>query len=211
MVKRSIIVISLMFVVLGIQAQEVSRRVTEYEEFKPAVIHLATGKDISTPKANIFLKNSTLLYVSGAKTKEAFTESLKSVDFDDRTYYRVDTLLAYKVDSVGTNVLFCARLIDMHALSQMISSRRQITNIDVGDQITATSLRKVDGDEFDYPIVNQYYLLCGGKIVRAREHDVLRATPKARRRAFWSTVREAGFQWSSEESLMKLLKAISES
>ncbi|MBR5656255.1 MAG: hypothetical protein IKW98_06175 [Prevotella sp.] len=211
MVKRSIIVLSLMFGFLLVQAQEISRRVTEYEEFKPAVIHLVSGKDVSTPKANIFLKNSTLLYLSGTKTKEAFTDNLKSVDFDDRTYYRVDTLLAYKVDSVGTSALFCARLIDMNALGQMIRSSRQITNIDVGDQITATSLRKVEGDEFDYPIVNQYYFLCGGKIVRAREHEVLRATPKARRRAFWSTVREAGFQWSSEESLMKLLKAITES
>jgi hypothetical protein len=199
-----------MFGFLLVQAQEVSKRVTEYEEFKPAVIHLVSGQDVSTPKANIFLKNSTLLYLSGTKTKEAFTNNLKSVDFDDRTYYRVDTLLAYKVDSVGTSALFCARLIDMNTLGQMIRSSRQITNIDVGDQITATSLRKVEGDEFDYPIINQYYFLCGGKIVRAREHEVLRATPKARRRAFWATVRESGFQWSSEESLMKLLKAITE-
>ncbi|MBR4240576.1 MAG: hypothetical protein IKQ03_14410, partial [Prevotella sp.] len=122
--KKSILTACMMLVCGVMSAQNLSRRVTEYAEFKPAVIHLVTGKDVSTPLANIFLKNSTLVYKSGTKTKEAFTNNLKSVEFDDRTYYRIDSVLAYRVDSVGTGQLFCARVIDMPTFRRMVLNNR---------------------------------------------------------------------------------------
>ena len=206
---KKYILTACMMVVCGVMsAQNLSRRVTEYAEFKPAVIHLVTGKDVSTPLANIFLKNSTLVYKSGTKTKEAFTNNLKSVEFDDRTYYRIDSVLAYRVDSVGTGQLFCARVIDMPTFRRMVLNNRQITNIQVGDQISTTTLDLIDQDQVEYPLLNYYYISYGGKVVRAHDHEVLRLTPKAKRRQFWAIVREPTFSWTNEASLLKLLKAI---
>lgn len=210
MIKNVIIILCLMFSLGSLQAQNTSRQITEYADFKPAVIHLTTGKDVSMPKANIFLKNSALLYRSGAKTKQARTANVKSVDFGDRTYVRIDTLLAYRVDSVGTNALFCARLIDMAAFNSMIINNRQITNLSIGEQVSMTALELVNEEDVEYPIVNHYYFSYGGKVVRAHDREVLRLTPKPLRRNYWTVVREAGFSWNSEASLLKLLRAITE-
>ena len=74
---------------------------TIYQEFQPATIHLVDGKQLRVGLANIFLKNSSLLYKSGQETKEANMKTLVKVEFKDRTYFRIDSVLAYQVDTAG--------------------------------------------------------------------------------------------------------------
>ncbi|MBQ2361347.1 MAG: hypothetical protein II398_10695, partial [Prevotella sp.] len=62
----------------------------------------------------------------------------------------------------------------------------------------------------EFPLQNNYYIEYNGKFVKAHELYVLRAIPKSKRKDFWATVREVGFSWIHEDSLMKLLKVISE-
>lgn len=208
--KNAIAIVCLMWCMGSLHAQNTSRQITEYAEFKPAVIHLMTGRDVTITKANIFLKNSRLLYKSGTKTKQARTANVKSVDFADRTYVRIDTLLAYPVDTVGTNTLYCARMIDMAAFNAMIINNRQITDLSIGEQVGMTTLELINEENVEYPIVNHYFFSYRGKVVRAQDREVLRLTPKPLRRNYWTVVRENGFSWDSEASLMKLLKAITE-
>ena len=84
-----------------VAAQEVTPQLTVFPDFRPATAYMTDGKKVDIPMANIFLKNSSLLYLSGEVTKEANTKSLMRVDFADRSYFRIDSVLAYPIDSVG--------------------------------------------------------------------------------------------------------------
>ena len=83
------------FLPLTSVAQTTTTSLTVYPSFQPATIHLNDGRQLKVGFANIFLKNSGLLYISGQETKEANLKTLTKVDFKDRTYYRIDSVLAY--------------------------------------------------------------------------------------------------------------------
>jgi hypothetical protein len=81
-------------IVLGASAQNNLSRLTVYNEFRPAIAYLADGKKLTLPMANIFLKNSSLLYMSSNGTPmEAEMKNINRVDFQDRSYFRIDSLL----------------------------------------------------------------------------------------------------------------------
>ena len=179
-----------------LSAQNVSNRVTAYPDFKSAIVLLANGNPLKVGKANIFLKNSSLVYKSGAKVLQANMNNVSEVKFDDRIYVKIDSVMAYRVDTVGENGLYCATVVD------------QITNLEISSQVSMTALVSPD-DEQEYPLNDYYYFKYNGKFVKAMELYVLRSVPKAKRRLFWAIVREPGFSWTNKDSLMRLLQTIS--
>ena len=119
MKQKTLLIALLLAMVLGASGQIALSRLTAFTEFRPAVVHLADGKTMNLPLANIFLKNSSLLYMNNSGTAmEADMKNLLRVDFDDRTYVRIDTLLAYRVDTIGNSALYCAWVIDLKAFRQ---------------------------------------------------------------------------------------------
>ena len=191
-----------------LSAQNVSNRVTAYPDFKSAIVLLANGNPLKVGKANIFLKNSSLVYKSGAKVLQANMNNVSEVKFDDRTYVKIDSVMAYRVDTVGENGLYCATVVDMEAYNMQMANKRQITNLEISSQVSMTALVSPD-DEQEYPLNDYYYFKYNGKFVKAMELNVLRSVPKAKRRLFWAIVREPGFSWTSKDSLMRLLQTIS--
>jgi len=189
-------------------AQSVTAAVTVYKEFQPATIHLADGRLLNVSLANIFLKNSSLLYKSGVETKEANLKTLSRVDFKDRTYYKVDTLLAYQVDIVGNDALYCAQVIDFVAWKQMVANNSLFTSMDFGDMIGYTTAELANEQDLRFPLKNQYYFLLGGKYVLVHERQLRRVLNKEKKRLMESVMTEKGFSWTDEKSLIKLLKTI---
>ena len=195
---------------LGANAQMVSHRVTAFKQFEPATVHLSSGKPLKVKEANVFLRNSQLLYKSGGKVKQASIDNVTGVDFASRSYVKIDSILAYRVGSVSQNDLYCATLIDMETYNTNILNNRQVTNFEIGSQVNLTTLDTETDEEREYPIQNHYFFQYNGKLIEAHELYVLRAVPKAKRRIFWTIVREPGFSWTQEESLLRLLKGITE-
>lgn len=191
-----------------LSAQNVTNRVTTYQDFKSAIVLLANGNALKVGKANIFLKNSSLVYKSGAKVLQANMNNVSEVKFDDRHYVKIDSVMAYRVDTIGENGLYCATVIDMEAYNMQIANKRQITNLEISSQVSLTALVSPE-DEQEYPLNDYYYFEYNGKFVRAMELYVLRSVPKAKRRLFWAIVREPGFSWTNKDSLMRLLQTIS--
>ena len=158
--------------------------------------------------ANIFLKNSGLLYISGQETKEANLKMLTKVDFKDRTYYRIDSVLAYQVDTVNHQPLYCAQRIDVVAWRGMLVNNRQLTNIELGDMVTYSAAELTNQQDIHFPLINVYYLQINGKYVLAHERNLKRVLDKEKRRLMTAVMNEPGFSWTSEASLLKLLKYI---
>ena len=158
--------------------------------------------------ANIFLKNSGLLYISGHDTKEANLKTMAKVEFKDRTYYRIDSVLAYQVDTVNHQELYCAPRIDVVAWRGLLINNRQLNNIDLGEMVTYSATELVDKQDIHFPLINLYYLKIDGKYVFAHERNLKRVLDKEKRRLMTSVMSEPGFSWTSEASLLKLLKYI---
>ena len=206
--KKLVLFLLLATGALTMSAQTTTTSLTEYQSFQPATIHLVDGKQIKVEFANIFLKNSSLLYISGQDTKEANLKTLTKVVFKDRTYYRIDSVLAYQVDTVNHQPLYCANRIDVVAWRGMLINNRQLNNINLGDMITYSANTLADEQDIHFPLINVYYLQIDGKYVLAHERNLKRVLDKEKRRLMASVMSEPGFSWTSEASLLKLLKYI---
>jgi hypothetical protein len=206
--KKFVLFLLLTTCILTISAQSTTTSLTVYKEFQPATIHLADGRHLKVGFANIFLKNSSLLYKSGQETKEANLKTLTKVDFKDRTYYRIDSVLAYQVDTINHQQLYCSQRIDFAAWKQLKANNSNITNLDLSDFVSYTTTDLMDEQDIHFPLINLYYLKLGDKFVLAHERNLKRVLDKEKRRLMSSVMSEPGFSWTSEASLLKLLKYI---
>ena len=211
--KKLVLLSMLILVAFKGAAQEVTPQLTVFPEFRPATVYMADGKKLDIPMANIFLKNSSLLYISGELTKEANIKNLLRVDFKDRSYIRIDSVLAYQIDTVGSNALFCAKVLDLKAYQQLIRNNSNITNLDLNDlssmnmfQFTTIDLQ--DTKDIHFPVIPIYYYRIGNKFVLVHERHLKRAFDKENRRRMESVMNLPGFSWTNEEYLLKILEII---
>jgi len=203
----------LIMAAVKVAAQEVTPQLTVYPEFRHATVYMTDGKKLDIPMANIFLKNSSLLYISGELTKEASTDNLLRVDFKDRSYIRIDSVLAYQVDSVGANALFCAKVLDLKAYKQLLANNQNITNLDLNDlsSMNMFQFTTVDiGDEKDihFPVIPLYYFRINDQYVFVHERHLKRFFDKENRRRMESVMNMPGFSWTNEKFLLKILEII---
>lgn len=185
-----------------------SRRTVAYSNYQPAIVTKSDGHTITIRQANIFLKNSHLLFKRGATSLEATMDGIAAVDFQDRHYVRVDTVLAFVVDTLGSNRLLCSTRIDMEAYLSRLRNNREVTNLQIGDMVSVSTTELNPEEDNVYPLVNYYYFDINGKVFRAEERTVLRNIDKSKRRMMKTVLSLADFTWGDPQSLMKLLKVI---
>ena len=203
----------LLMAALRVAAQEVTPQLTAFPEFRPATATMADGKKMDIPMANIFLKNSSLLYISGELTKEANTKNLLRVDFKDRSYIRIDSVLAYQVDTVGKNALFCAKVLDLKAYKQLLINNSNITNLNMNDLLSMNMLQYTtvdigDTQDIHFPVIPLYYYRINDKFVLVHERHLKRFFDKENRRRMESVMNMPGFTWTNEKYLMMILEKI---
>jgi len=192
-------------------AQQITPALTVYPDFRPATILLTDGSKLKVPLANIFLKNSSLLYMSGELAKEADIKKVRQVEFDDRTYIRIDSLLAYQVGAVGENALYCAKVIDLQSYKQTIANSANITNLDLSNITNMLSFNTIDAigkDSVQFPVIPIYYYRLDNQFVLVHERHLKRVLSKEKRRLMESAMNLPKFSWTDEESLMKMLEML---
>ena len=203
----------LLMAALRVAAQEVTPQLTVFPEFRSATATMADGKKMDIPMANIFLKNSSLLYISGELTKEVDTKNLLRVDFKDQSYIRIDSVLAYRVDTVGANALFCAKVLDLKAYKQQVANNSNITNLDLNDLATMnmfqyTTIDINDVKDIHFPVIPLYYYRINDQFVLVHERNLKRFFDKENRRRMESVMNLPDFSWTDEKSLLKILEII---
>jgi hypothetical protein len=211
--KKLVLLSMLMLVAFKGAAQEVTPQLTVFPEFRPATVYMADGKKLDIPMANIFLKNSSLLYISGELTKEVDTKNLLRVDFKDQSYIRIDSVLAYRVDTVGANALFCAKVLDLKAYKQQVANNSNITNLDLNDLATMnmfqyTTIDINDVKDIHFPVIPLYYYRINDQFVLVHERNLKRFFDKENRRRMESVMNLPDFSWTDEKSLLKILEII---
>ena len=202
-----------MLAMIGIvaTAQKRSTQATLYNEFKPSVITLKNGRVLKQSLTNVFLKNSSLVYLQGEYTMEANMETIAKVEFPERTYININNQLAYMVDSVGSNKLYRIDLFDMVSYNQQIRNNINISNMGFENGgITTTTMDLNGEDDYKFPIFSHFYYLYNGEFVKVHERDISRCLPKDKdlRCKYRTIIGLDNFSWTDEKSLMELLKAI---
>ncbi len=193
------------------QSDTLSRRTMAFATFRPAVVTQANGKTVNAPQANVFLKGSVLVYRNPqGRVMEANRRTVRSVDFAERHYERIDTMLYWRVDTVGSNALYCATYIDMLSLRQQILNSRNMTDVQMNSLMLSSTALTANDEDFDLPYTNVYYYRYHGKWVRVHERDIDHALPRNKRQAYKLALSMPGFSWSDPHSLLELLRSISE-
>lgn len=206
--RTSTLFIIMMLVAQSLSAQIRTEKLTVYKQFKPSTIMLKDGRELKQPLTNIFLKNSSLLYMNGTNSMEANMDNIISVKFDDRQYIKIDTMLYYLVDTIGNDALYRATVMDMPAYYQQLKNNKVITNIDFGDQIQTSHIDISTEDDYKFPLIDLFYYRYNGEFVRTHERNLGRILPKEKQRMLKTFVNLPDFSWTDEESLLKLLKAL---
>lgn len=216
MKRITLVLIILLLATLKMAAQQhpITSAITVYPDFRPATAILTSGRKTEIPLANIFLKNSSLLYMSGDDIMEADMKKILRVEFEDRTYIRIDSMLCYQVDTIGGNSLFCAKVIDINAYKQSRANSANITNLDLtaltssSSSLSYNTIEATDKSELQFPLVNVYYYRLDDQFVRVHERHLKRALPKEKRRIMESIMNMPGFTWTNEKYLMMILEKI---
>lgn len=206
--RTSTLFIIMMLVAQSLSAQIRTEKLTVYKQFKPSTIMLKDGRELKQPLTNIFLKNSSLLYMNGTNSMEANMDNIISVKFDDRQYIKIDTMLYYLVDTIGNDALYRATVMDMPAYYQQLRNNKVITNIDFGDQIQTSHIDISTEDDYKFPLIDLFYYRYNGEFVRTHERNLGRILPKDKQRMLKTFVNLPDFSWTDVESLLKLLKAL---
>lgn len=208
--KRFYLYFLLMFVSISSFAQKQTTMPMLYRGFKPSVITLATGRKIRQSHTNVYLKNSSLLYLKGEYTMEAEMNNILAVDFDDRHFVNINNQLAYLIDSIGTNALYCVELFDREAFERNLQNNVNISNMEIGEMINIGTMDINNEEDWKLPVFKHFYFFWKGEYVKVHERDILRKLNKEQRVMFKRMVALPDFSWQSEKSLMQLLKAITQ-
>jgi hypothetical protein len=212
MIKKTILLTVLAMAGLIATAQQRTTQATLYNEFKPSVITLKNGHVVKQSLTNVFLKNSSLVYLQGEYTMEANMETIAKVEFPERTYININNQLAYLVDSVGENQLYRIDLFDLVAYKQQIRNNINISNMGFENGgITTTTMDLNSEDDYKFPIFSHYYFLYNGEFIKVHDREISRHLPKDKdlRRKYRTIIGLDNFSWTDDKSLMQLLKAIS--
>lgn len=206
--RKSMLFIIILLAAQSLSAQIRTEKLTVYKQFKPSTIMLKDGRELKQPLTNIFLKNSSLLYMNGTNSMEANMDNIISVKFDDRQYIKIDTMLYYLVDTIGNDALYRATVMDIPAYYQQLKNNKVITNIDFGDQIQTSAIDISTEDDYKFPLIDLFYYRYNGEFVRTHERNLGRILPKEKLRMLKTFVNLPDFSWTDEDSLLKLLKAL---
>lgn len=206
--------LTLLIVTLGIAgsalAQKRTTMPTFYREYRPAVITFTDGHKSKNAFTNVFLKNASLLFLKGSQSMEANMDNIAAVDFDDRSFVAIDKKLAYLVDSVGSNALYCIELFDKDTYERNLKNNVNISSLDIGDQISMSMVDLNGEEDYKLPVFRHYYYLYNGKFVKVHERDIARSLSKEKRTMMKRIMALPDFSWVEVSSLMQLLKAISD-
>ena len=206
--KQFVTLLLLLLTQLATQAQVRTTQATLYRSFKPSVITLKDGRKLNQNLTNVFLKNSSLLYLKGEYTMEANMDNILAVDFNDRSYVVIGNQLAWVLDTIQGNALLCIELFDKEGYERNLRNNVNISSLDLGDQISMSTVDLNNEEDYKMPVFRHFYFRLDGKYVKVHERDLSRCLDKEQRTMMKRIVHLDDFSWQSEESLKLLLRTL---
>jgi hypothetical protein len=189
------------------QVQRRTNSVLAFPQFKDATVHFSFMRK-GQAKANIFLKDSGLLFMQDSTVMQANLGDVISVDFDSVQYMRVSKELGMgRVVAGKDNVfLLCVTTLDLKSYNSDASKGENLPyfNIDGFDMFL-----EINGDFREeakgYPLQDKYYFLVRGDVVPAVERLVKKKIRADKKGDFKVLMADRFWSWKDAESLTDLL------
>lgn len=211
--KKTILFLSALLWVSGAtmaQQAQVERRSKipfAYKDFKDGNIEFAFGKD-KIYKANIFLKDASLLYKNDTTVMKANLFGVISVDFGDALYRKTGDRMGKVIEQKGEVFLTVVTTIDTGRMREDARSGRNSTFLDLPEFnlfIDTNADYWAEGEGSSWPLKDEYFFVVKGEAIPAAEKIVKKSIRADKRNDFKELMKNRKWSWKDANSLKVLV------
>lgn len=178
-----------------------------YKDFKDGNIEFAFGKD-KIYKANIFLKDASLLYKNDTTVMKANLFGVISVDFGDALYRKTGDRMGKVIEQKGEVFLTVVTTIDTDRMREDARSGRNSTFLDLPEFnlfIDTNADYWAEGEGSSWPLKDEYFFVVKGEAIPAAEKIVKKSIHADKRNDFKELMKNRKWSWKDANSLKVLV------
>lgn len=178
-----------------------------YKDFKDGNIEFAFGKD-KIYKANIFLKDASLLYKNDTTVMKANLFGVISVDFGDALYRKTGDRMGKVIEQKGEVFLTVVTTIDTDRMREDARSGRNSTFLDLPEFnlfIDTNADYWAEGEGSSWPLKDEYFFVVKGEAIPAAEKIVKKSIRADKRNDFKELMKNRKWSWKDANSLKVLV------
>ena len=178
-----------------------------YKDFKDGNIEFAFGKD-KIYKANIFLKDASLLYKNDTTVMKANLFGVISVDFGDALYRKTGDRMGEVIEQKGEVFLTVVTTIDTDRMREDARSGRNSTFLDLPEFnlfIDTNADYWAEGEGSSWPLKDEYFFVVKGEAIPAAEKIVKKSIRADKRNDFKELMKNRKWSWKDANSLKVLV------
>ena len=178
-----------------------------YKDFKDGNIEFAFGKD-KIYKANIFLKDASLLYKNDTTVMKANLFGVISVDFGDALYRRTGNRMGKVIEQKGEVFMTVVTTIDTDRMREDARSGRNSTFLDLPEFnlfIDTNADYWAEGEGSSWPLKDEYFFVVKGEAIPAAEKIVKKSIRADKRNDFKELMKNRKWSWKDANSLKVLV------
>ena len=178
-----------------------------YKDFKDGNIEFAFGKD-KIYKANIFLKDASLLYKNDTTVMKANLFGVISVDFGDALYRKTGDRMGKVIEQKGEVFLTVVTTIDTDRMREDARSGRNSTFLDLPEFtlfIETNADYWAEGEGSSWPLKDEYFFVVKGEAIPAAEKIVKKSIRADKRNDFKELMKNRKWSWKDANSLKVLV------
>lgn len=178
-----------------------------YKDFKDGNIEFAFGKD-KIYKANIFLKDASLLYKNDTTVMKANLFGVISVDFGDALYRKTGDRMGKVIEQKGEVFLTVVTTIDTDRMREDARSGRNSTFLDLPEFnlfIDTNADYWAEGEGSSWPLKDEYFFVVKGEAIPTAEKIVKKSIRADKRNDFKELMKNRKWSWKDANSLKVLV------
>ena len=178
-----------------------------YKDFKDGNIEFAFGKD-KIYKANIFLKDASLLYKNDTTVMKANLFGVISVDFGDALYRKTGDRMGKVIEQKGEVFLTVVTTIDTDRMREDARSGRNSTFLDLPEFnlfVDTNADYWAEGEGSWWPLKDEYFFVVKGEAIPAAEKIVKKSIRADKRNDFKELMKNRKWSWKDANSLKVLV------
>lgn len=211
--KKTILFLSALLWVSGatmaqqVQVERRSKIPFAYKDFKDGNIEFAFGKD-KIYKANIFLKDASLLYKNDTTVMKANLFGVISVDFGDALYRKTGDRMGKVIEQKGEVFLTVVTTIDTDRMHEDARSGRNSTFLDLPEFnlfIDTNADYWAEGEGSSWPLKDEYFFVVKGEAIPTAEKIVKKSIRADKRNDFKELMKNRKWSWKDANSLKVLV------
>ncbi len=190
-----------------VQVERRSKIPFAYKYFKDGNIEFAFGKD-KIYKANIFLKDASLLYKNDTTVMKANLFGVISVDFGDALYRKTGDRMGKVIEQKGEVFLTVVTTIDTDRMREDARSGRNSTFLDLPEFnlfIDTNADYWAEGEGSSWPLKDEYFFVVKGEAIPAAEKIVKKSIRADKRNDFKELMKNRKWSWKDANSLKVLV------